>query len=68
MQGKLDNSLEANRKAMDNMYLDEVIKLPEKIDHVQTLTSIAKLRFKPVIVSSSFHSPRGFKNVICRVN
>ena len=52
MQGKLDNSLEANRKAMDNMYLDEVIKLPEKIDHVQTLISIAKLRFKPVIVSS----------------
>ena len=52
MQGKLDNSLEANRKAMDNLYLDEVIKLPEKIDHVQTLTSIAKLNFKPVIVSS----------------
>ena len=52
MQGKLDNSLEANRKAMDNMYLDEVIKLPEKIDHVQTLTSIAKLNFKLVIVSS----------------
>ena len=68
MQAKLDNSLEANRKAMDNMYLDEVIKLPEKIDHVQMLTSIAKLRFKPVIVSSSFRSPRGFKNVICRVN
>ena len=52
MQGKLDNSLEANRKAMDNMYLDEVIKLPEKIDHVQMLTSIGKLNFKPVIVSS----------------
>ena len=52
MQFKPDNSLEANRKAMDNMYLDEVIKLPEKIDHVQMLTSIAKLRFKPVIVSS----------------
>ena len=43
MQGKLDNSLEANRKAMDNLYLDEVIKLPERIDHVQMLTSIAKL-------------------------
>ena len=57
MQAKLDNSLEANRKAMDNMYLDEVIKLPEKIDHVQMLTSIAKLRFKLVIVSSSFCSP-----------
>ena len=52
MQGKLDNSLEANRKAMDNLYLDEVIKLPERIDHIQTLTSIAKLHFKPVIVSS----------------
>ena len=52
MQFKPDNSLEANRKATDNMYLDEVIKLPEKIDHVQMLTSIAKLRFKPVIVSS----------------
>ena len=52
MQFKPDNSLEANRKAMDNMYLDEVIKLPEKIDHVQMLTSIAKLRFKSVIVSS----------------
>ena len=50
--GKLENSLEANRKAMDNLYLNEVIKLPEKIDHVQTLTSIAKLNFKPVIVSS----------------
>ena len=68
MQAKLDHSLEANRKAIDNMYLDEVIKLPEKIDQVQMLTSIAKLRFKPVIVSSSFHSPRGFKNVICKVN
>ena len=68
MQAKLDNSLEANRKAMNNMYLDEVIKLPEKIDHVQMLTSITKLRFKLVIVSSSFCSPRGFKNVICRVN
>ena len=52
MQGKLDNSLEANRKAMDNLYLDEVIKLPERIDHVQTLTSIGKLNFKLVIVSS----------------
>ena len=52
MQGKLDNSLEANRKAMDNLYLDEVIKLPERIDHVQMLTSIAKLHFKLVIVSS----------------
>ena len=52
MQGKLDNSLEANRKAMDNMYLDEVIKLPEKIDHIHMLTSIAKLNFKLVIVSS----------------
>ena len=68
MQAKLDNSLEANRKAMDNMYLGEVIKLPEKIDHVQMLTSITKLRFKPVIESSSFCFPRGFKNVICRVN
>ena len=52
MQGKLDNSLEANRKAMDNLYLDEVIKLPERIDHIQTLTSITKLHFKLVIVSS----------------
>ena len=52
MQGKLDNSLEANRKAMDNLYLDEVIKLPERIDHVQMLTSITKLHFKLVIVSS----------------
>ena len=49
--GKLENSLEANRKAMDNLYLNEVIKLPEKIDHVQTLTSIAKLNYKLVIVS-----------------
>ena len=52
MQSKLDNSLEANRKAMDNLYLNEVIKLPEKIDHVEMLTSIAKLNFKLVIVSS----------------
>ena len=37
---------------MDNLYLDEVIKLPERIDHVQMLTSITKLHFKPVIVSS----------------
>ena len=37
---------------MDNLYLDEVIKLPERIDHVQMLTSIAKLHFKLVIVSS----------------
>ena len=68
MQAKLPNSLAENRKAMDNLYLDEVVKLPEKIDHVQTLTSIAKLNLKPVIVSSDFHFPRGFKNVICRVN
>ena len=52
MQAKLDNSLESNRKAMNNLYLDEVIKLPERIDHVQMLTSIAKLHFKLVIVSS----------------
>ena len=52
MQGKLDNSLEANRKVMDNLYLDEVIKLPERINHIQMLTSIAKLHFKLVIVSS----------------
>ena len=52
MQAKLDNSLEANRKAIDNLYLDEVIKLPEKIDHIEMLTSITKLNFKPVIVSS----------------
>ena len=52
MQAKLDNSLEVNRKAIDNLYLDEVIKLLEKIDHIQMLTSITKLRFKPVIVSS----------------
>ena len=52
MQAKLDNSLESNRIAMDNLYLDEVIKLPERIDHIQMLTSIAKLHFKPVIVRS----------------
>ena len=68
MQAKLPNSLAENRKAMDNLYLDEVVKLPEKIDHVQTLTSITKLNLKPVIVSSDFRFPRGFKNVICRVN
>ena len=51
MQAKLENSLAENRKAMDNLYLDEVVKLPEKIDHIETLTSIAKLNFKPVIVS-----------------
>ena len=61
MQAKLENSLAENRKAMDNLYLDEVVKLPEKIDHVQTLTSIAKLNLKPVIVSSDFCFPRGFK-------
>ena len=68
MHRKLPNSLAENRKAMDNLYLDKVVKLPEKIDHVETLTSIAKLNLKPVIVSSDFRLARGFKNVICRVN
>ena len=52
MAMKTDHSLEANRAGLDSMYLDEVIKLPEKIDHVKTLISIAKLGLKPVRVST----------------
>ena len=64
MQAKLDNSLEANRKATDNIYLDTVIKLPEKIDHIQMLTSITKLNFKPVIVSSKIFTFFVFHEVL----
>ena len=49
---KTDHLLQANRAGIDSMYLDEVIKLPEKIDHVKTLISIAKLGLKPVPVST----------------
>ena len=52
MAMKTDHSLQANRAGIDTMYLDEVIKLPEKIDHVKTLISIAKLGLKPVRVST----------------
>ena len=52
MAMKTDHSLQANRAGIDSMYLDEVIKLPEKIDHVKTLISIAKLGLKPVHVST----------------
>ena len=55
---KTDHSLQANRAGIDSMYLDEVIKLPEKIDHVKTLISIAKLGFKPVRVSTKIFSFR----------
>ena len=55
---KTQDSLEANRAGLDTMYLDEVIKLPEKIDHVKTLISIAKLHLKPVHVSAKIFSFR----------
>ena len=58
MAMKTDHSLEANRAGLDSMYLDEVIKLPEKIDHVKTLISIAKLGLKPVRVSAKIFSFR----------
>ena len=65
MAMKTQDSLEANRAGLDSMYLDEVIKLPEKIDHVKTLISIAKLGLKPVCVSAknfSFRSTWRVKN------
>ena len=51
MQVKLENTLENNHLGLDKMYRKDIIKLPEKIDHVQTLTSIAKLGLRPVHVS-----------------
>ena len=44
--------LENNHAGLDNMYRRDIIKLPEKIDHVLTLTSITKLGFKPVHVNA----------------
>ena len=56
MQVKLENSLENNRKCLDNMYQKEVVKLLKKIDHVLTLGSIDKLGLKPVHVSVKYFS------------
>ena len=58
MAMKTQDSLEANRAGIATMYLDEVIKLPEKIDHIKTLISIAKLGLKPVRVSAKIFSFR----------
>ena len=55
---KTQNSLETNRAGLDSMYLDEVIKLPEKIDHVKMLILIAKLGLKPIHVSAKIFSFR----------
>ena len=51
MELKLKNSLENNRKNLDTLYRKEVLKLPEKIDHVVTLASIDKLGLQPVHIS-----------------
>ena len=62
MEIKLENLLENNRKKLDTLYRNEVLKLPEKIAHVVTLSSIDKLGLKPVHVSlkkiatKAFHS------------
>ena len=60
MQVKIENTLENNRQALDNMYRTEVIKLLEKINHVTTLGSIAKLGLKPVNVSRIFFGAFSF--------
>ena len=52
MQATVPNTLEQNRQGLDNLYLDTVVKLPERIDHVETLVSIGKLGYKPIHVSA----------------
>ena len=51
MELKVENTNEDNRQCIDNLYRSEIIKVPEKIDHVTTLGSIAKLGLKPFNVS-----------------
>ena len=51
MELKVKNTIEDNCQCIDNLYRSEIIKLLEKIDHVTTLGSIAKLGLKPVNVS-----------------
>ena len=60
MEVKLENTLKNNRKSLDNLYRDEVLKLPEKIDHVVTLASVDKLGLKPFHVSLIIFSQNFF--------
>ena len=52
MEIKVENTLENNCQCLDKVYRSEIIEIPEKIDHVTTLGSIAKLGLKPVNVSA----------------
>ena len=64
MDLKLENTLKNNRKSLNNLYRDEVIKLPEKIDHVVMLGSIDKLGLKPVHVSFRIFSQNFFFTLV----